>query len=173
MGRGYKMRDLEWEYADSEVPESIIKQIGLQLGFNLPQDYIECVKINDGASVFPEEFSVGKVERCFGSLFSFDKESSEYIVKRATYIVPFLPRTVLPIANDLSGNLICLDYNDNESPIKALIQRESKKYGCDINITAILQYPLLNIRPKTQTKISAKKTIEPLRSTRVLSNMSL
>jgi SMI1 / KNR4 family (SUKH-1) len=100
MGRGHKMRDLEWEYADSEVPESIIKQIGLQLGFNLPQDYIECVKINGGASVFPEEFSVGKVERCFGSLFSFDKESSEYIVKKYDIYSIFLPRAVLPIAND-------------------------------------------------------------------------
>ncbi|SDC84856.1 SMI1 / KNR4 family (SUKH-1) [Terribacillus halophilus] len=118
-------KDLEWEYADSEIPESIIKQIGLQLGFNLPQDYIECVKINGGASVFPEEFSVGKVERCFGSLFSFDKESSEYIVKKYDIYSIFLPRAVLPIANDPAGNLICLDYNDNESPIVVYWEHEN------------------------------------------------
>lgn len=117
--------DLEWEYADSEVPESRIKQIGLQLGFNLPQDYMECVKINGGASVFPEQFSVGKVERCFGSLFSFDKESSEYIVKKYDIYSTFLPRTVLPIANDPAGNLICLDYNDNESPIVVFWEHEN------------------------------------------------
>lgn len=70
-------KDLEWEYADAEVSETKIKEIGLQLGFQLPQDYIDCVKINGGASVLPEEFKVGNVERCFGSLFSFDEESSE------------------------------------------------------------------------------------------------
>ena len=78
-------KDLEWEYADAEVLETKIKEIGLQLGFQLPQDYIDCVKINGGASVLPEEFKVGNVERCFGSLFSFDEESSEYIVKSMKY----------------------------------------------------------------------------------------
>ena len=37
-------KDLEWEYADAEVSETKIKEIGLQLGFQLPQDYIDCVK---------------------------------------------------------------------------------------------------------------------------------
>lgn len=95
MGRGYEMRkDLEWEYADAEVSETKIKEIGLQLGFQLPQDYIECVKINGGASVLPEEFNVGNVERCFGSLFSFDEESSEYIVKKYEIYKPTLPQKI-------------------------------------------------------------------------------
>ncbi|MBL5769375.1 SMI1/KNR4 family protein, partial [Bacillus sporothermodurans] len=29
-------KDLEWEYADLEVSENKIKEVGLQLGFNLP-----------------------------------------------------------------------------------------------------------------------------------------
>ncbi|MGG0458367.1 SMI1/KNR4 family protein [Bacillus mycoides] len=106
-------KDLEWEYADAEVSETKIKEIGLQLGFQLPQDYIDCVKINGGASVLPEEFNVGNVERCFGSLFSFDEESSEYIVKKYEIYKPTLPQNVFPIANDPAGNLICLDCKNN------------------------------------------------------------
>lgn len=127
MGRGYEMRkDLEWEYADAEVSETKIKEIGLQLGFQLPQDYIDCVKINGGASVLPEEFNVGNVERCFGSLFSFDEESSEYIVKKYEIYKLALPQNVFPIAIDPAGNLICLDYKNNtENPIVVFWEHEN------------------------------------------------
>ncbi|HDR3648888.1 MULTISPECIES: SMI1/KNR4 family protein [Bacillus] len=119
-------KDLEWEYADAEVSETKIKEIGLQLGFQLPQDYIDCVKINGGASVLPEEFNVGNVERCFGSLFSFDEESSEYIVKKYEIYKLTLPQNVFPIAIDPAGNLICLDYKNNtENPIVVFWEHEN------------------------------------------------
>ncbi|HDR7659155.1 1,3-beta-glucan synthase regulator [Bacillus wiedmannii] len=119
-------KDLEWEYADAEVSETKIKEIGLQLGFQLPQDYIDCVKINGGASVLPEEFNVGNVERCFGSLFSFDEESSEYIVKKYEIYKLMLPQNVFPIAIDPAGNLICLDYKNNiENPIVVFWEHEN------------------------------------------------
>ncbi|MGG4466560.1 SMI1/KNR4 family protein [Paenibacillus alvei] len=119
-------KDLEWEYADSEVTENKVKSIGLDLGFQLPQDYIDCVKINGGASVFPEEFNVGQLERCFGSLFSFDENSSEYIVKKYEIYKSFLPQGVFAIANDPAGNLVCLDYKDNiENPIVVFWEHEN------------------------------------------------
>jgi hypothetical protein len=118
--------DLDWEYADSEVSESKIKEIELQFSFQLPRDYIDCVKINGGASVLPEEFNVGNVERCFGSLFSFDEGSSEYIVKKYEIYKLSLPQKVFPIANDPAGNLICLDYKNNtESPIVVFLEHEN------------------------------------------------
>lgn len=111
-------KDLEWEYADREVSENEVEESGRQLGFHLPKDYIDCVKINGGASVLREEFNVGNVERCFGSLFSFDKKSSKYIVQKYELYKPMLPKKVFPIANDPAGNLICLDYKNNiDNPI--------------------------------------------------------
>lgn len=85
-------KDLEWEYADAEVSENVIKEIGMRLGFLLPQDYVDCVKIYGGARVFPEEFAVDHVERCFGSLFSFDKESGEFIVTKYDIYKSTLPQ---------------------------------------------------------------------------------
>lgn len=119
-------KDLEWEYADSEVTEAKIKEFGIQFGFQFPQDYIDCVKINGGASVFPEEFKVDGVERCFGSLFSFDEESSEYIINKYEIYKPTLPQKVFPIANDPAGNLICLDYKgDSGKPIVVFWEHEN------------------------------------------------
>lgn len=119
-------KDLDWEYADAEVSETKINDIGLQLGFQLPQEYIDCVKINGGASVLPEEFDVENVERCFGSLFSFDEESSEYIVKKYEIYKPTIPRKTFPIANDPAGNLICFDYKDHEeNPIVVFWEHEN------------------------------------------------
>lgn len=119
-------KDLEWEYADANVPAEEVKKVGLQFGFLLPEDYIECVKVNGGASVFPEEFKVGEIERCFGNLFSFDKESSEYIVKSYHLYKPALPRDVFPFAIDPAGNLICFDYKDHkENPIVVFWDHEN------------------------------------------------
>ncbi|KEZ53657.1 hypothetical protein GS18_0201355 [Metabacillus indicus] len=119
------MKNLEWEYADSETSEAEIIDIGLRLGYSFPQDYIDCVKINGGASVIPEAFNVGTVERCFGSLFSFDEVSSEYIVKKYEIYKGFLPKKVFPIACDPAGNLICFDYESNESPIVVFWEHEN------------------------------------------------
>lgn len=119
-------KDLEWEYADREVSENEVEESGRQLGFHLPKDYIDCVKINGGASVLPEEFNVGNVEHCFGSLFSFDKKSSEYIVQKYELYKPMLPKKVFPIANDPAGNLICLDYKNNiDNPIVVFWEHEN------------------------------------------------
>ncbi|MBX4162504.1 MULTISPECIES: SMI1/KNR4 family protein [Priestia] len=119
-------KDLEWEYADREVSENEVEESGRQLGFHLPKDYIDCVKINGGASVLPEEFNVGNVELCFGSLFSFDKKSSEYIVQKYELYRPMLPKKVFPIANDPARNLICLDYKNNiDNPIVVFWEHEN------------------------------------------------
>lgn len=119
-------KDLEWEYADAEVSKARVKEIGAQLGFYLPQDYIECVKVNGGASVLPEEFNVEGVERCFGSLFSFDEQSSQYIVKKYELYNSSLPRDILPIATDPAGNLLCFDYKDQqEKPVVVFWEHEN------------------------------------------------
>lgn len=119
-------KDLEWEYADAEVSKARVKEIGAQLGFYLPQDYIECVKVNGGASVLPEEFNVEDVERCFGSLFSFDEKSSQYIVKKYELYNSSLPRDILPIAIDPAGNLLCFDYKDQqEKPVVVFWEHEN------------------------------------------------
>ncbi|EIT83644.1 hypothetical protein A374_19480, partial [Fictibacillus macauensis ZFHKF-1] len=60
MGRGFTMNNhITWEFADAEVSEAKVVETGQQLGFQLPQDYIVCVKVNGGASVEPEAFMAG------------------------------------------------------------------------------------------------------------------
>lgn len=118
--------DLKWEYADTGVSNKEVKDTGEKIGYHLPKDYINCVSENGGASVLPEEFIVDNIERCFGSLFSFDKGSGEYIVKKYEVYKPTLPKDIFPIASDPGGNLICFDYKDNENnPVVVFWEHEN------------------------------------------------
>ncbi|MDC2866677.1 SMI1/KNR4 family protein [Bacillus sp. BP-3] len=118
-------KDLKWEFADSRIEESEIKNFGAKLGIEFPDEYIECVKINGGAIVSPSEFDVQGKERMFGCLYSFDKNSSENIYDAYDARKETLPEGVIPFANDPAGNLICFDYkNHEEDPIVVFWEHE-------------------------------------------------
>ncbi|WLR43226.1 SMI1/KNR4 family protein [Bacillus carboniphilus] len=124
-------KDIIWEYAESKVSKDDVEKIGIQLGFLLPQDYIDCVSVNGGASVSPQEFKVGNVERCFGGLFSFNEESSENIVKMYQLVKERLPKRMLPIADDPAGNLICFDFKDHEDNPSIVFWNHEIVWGID------------------------------------------
>ncbi|EIT87206.1 hypothetical protein A374_01459 [Fictibacillus macauensis ZFHKF-1] len=107
---------ITWKYREEEVSEAKVVELGQQLGFQLPQDYIDCVKVNGGASVEPESFMAGTIERCFGGLFRYDDEENvDYIVKVYEDYQPSLPEKIFPFADDPAGNLICFDYSSSET----------------------------------------------------------
>lgn len=119
------MKKLEWKYADNPVTEEIVKKIGQSMGIKFPKDYIDCVKVNHGANVIPYCFDVEGIERVFGSLLSFDEESSDYIVKDYNNYRATLPNGVVPFGIDPAGNLICFDYkNHEEDPIVVFWEHE-------------------------------------------------
>lgn len=119
------MKNLEWKYADDPVTEEIIEKIGQAMGIKFPQYYIECAKVNHGANVIPYCFDVEGLERVFGSLLSFDEESSNYIVEDYNNYRATLPNGVIPFGIDPAGNLICFDYkNHEENPIIVFWEHE-------------------------------------------------
>lgn len=88
------------------------------MGVHFPQDYIECVLENNGASAEPEAFDVDEVVRWFGSLLFYDEKRIENILKVYENYKGKIPNQVIPFAIDPSGNLICFDYkNHEENPI--------------------------------------------------------
>ncbi|PED05041.1 SMI1/KNR4 family protein [Bacillus pseudomycoides] len=119
------MENLEWKYADDPVTEEIVKKIGHSMGIKFPKDYIDCAKVNHGANVIPYCFDVEGIERVFGSLLSFDEESSDYIVKDYNNYRATLPNGVVPFGIDPAGNLICFDYKSHkEDPIVVFWEHE-------------------------------------------------
>ncbi|MBC1552142.1 SMI1/KNR4 family protein [Listeria booriae] len=108
------MGKVEWQFADEAVSLAGIIAIQEYLGIKFPNDYVECVQINNGASLEPELFELETgAEKVFGTLLSFDKDSDEFILDVFDDYKATLPADVIPFAFDPAGNLICFDYNNN------------------------------------------------------------
>ncbi|KMT63017.1 SMI1/KNR4 family protein [Paenilisteria newyorkensis] len=109
------MSKAEWQFADEAVSLEEVLAVQNNLGVKFPSDYVECVQINNGASLEPELFELETgVEKVFGTLLSFDKESDEFILDVFNDYKAALPADVIPIAFDPAGNLICFDYKNSE-----------------------------------------------------------
>ena len=119
------MNTVDWQFPDEPVSEEYVENIGSDLGFRFPKDYISVVALNNGANVEPELFEVENRERVFGTLLSFDEGNDEFIVFVYNNYKNTLPRKTLPIGFDPAGNLICFDYkNHEENPIVVFWEHE-------------------------------------------------
>ncbi|MBM7647504.1 hypothetical protein JOC78_000425 [Bacillus ectoiniformans] len=107
------MTNLVWKYADDPVTGELIEKVGESLGVKFPHDYIECAKVNHGANVIPYRFDVEGIERAFGTLLSYDEESSDNLVEEYGNYRNTLPNDIIPFGVDPAGNLICFDYKGN------------------------------------------------------------
>ena len=106
--------DLTWPVPDDPVSAEYIIKVGRQIGYIFPSDYVECAVHNNGSAVLPYNFEVNEITRVFGTLLSYDKDSSENIVKVYHNYVSSLPKGLVPFAFDPAGNLICFDYKEHE-----------------------------------------------------------
>ena len=118
--------DLIWPVPDGIVSSEYIVEIGKQMGYIFPIDYVECAIHNNGSAVLPYNFEVDGINRVFGTLLSYDKESSENIYKVYRNYVSSLPKGLVPFAFDPAGNLICFDYKEHEeNPIVVFWEHEN------------------------------------------------
>ncbi|MGG0656877.1 SMI1/KNR4 family protein [Rummeliibacillus pycnus] len=106
--------DLTRPVPDEPVSTAYINKTGRQIGFIFPSDYVECAVHNNGSAVLPYNFGVDGIARVFGTLLSYDKDSSENIFNVYRNYVSSLPKGLVPFAFDPAGNLICFDYKDHE-----------------------------------------------------------
>lgn len=109
------MPEIKWKFADREISSEHIEKVGNELGIKFPKDYIECAIYNHGANVEPNCFDLGRNQKIFGGLLSFNEESIENIEKIYSYIKDALPDKVIPFGCDPSGNYICFDYMESET----------------------------------------------------------
>lgn len=69
------MSKIKWKYTEKEISREYIENVGRNFGIKFPYDYIECATYNHGANVEPNCFKLGKNEKIFGGLLSFNEES--------------------------------------------------------------------------------------------------
>ncbi len=73
--------DLTWPVPDETVSAEYINNVGKEIGYIFPSDYVECAKNNNGSAVLPYKFEIDTITKVFGILLTYDVDSSEYIVK--------------------------------------------------------------------------------------------
>ncbi|MGI8277119.1 SMI1/KNR4 family protein [Bacillus mycoides] len=119
-------KDLTWPVPDEPVSAEYIYEVGKQMDFIFPSDYVECAITNNGSAVLPYKFEVDGVTRVFGTLLSYDTDSSEYIVKVYRTYATTIPKELVPFTFDPAGNLICFDYkNAKNNPVVVFWEHEN------------------------------------------------
>jgi len=100
----------KWKYVkDTNLTK--IKEAEKNLSYEFPNEFVEFVLINNGGTPNNNVFYIcDGSQKLFGKLLSFNKDDKEnvFISFDSKY-----KNDLIPIANDVFGNLICFDRKDN------------------------------------------------------------
>jgi hypothetical protein len=106
------MVEITWDSTHGAVDMSQVNKIEEALGVNLPKDYIECARINNGGYPSKEAFDFGtRTEVVFNRLLSFHESKNNYIVSVFNGLRELLTDEIYPFASDPFGNYLCFDYS--------------------------------------------------------------
>lgn len=106
-----------WEDVDVRVTAEALERVEKAWGVRLPVDFTQCVQENNGGCSSRDVFDVSGRSRVFNRLFRFNADSDSYVLDCFEDMQDRLVDRVFPIADDVFGNAICLDYRqDRENP---------------------------------------------------------
>lgn len=119
---------INWKYGDGVVKRKLVEEVEKCLRVSLPEDYKECVIVNQGAS--PSHYIFDTVEgeeRVFGALLKINNYNSDTnIIEIYEDYKDTLPNELIAFGIDPAGNLICFDYKDhNSNPIVVFWEHEN------------------------------------------------
>lgn len=102
---------IKWIFTEGPLEEIKIDEVEKSFGFNLPDDYKQCIMENNGGFPEPNIFDCddGRIEAVFNNLISYTNKDLN--IKMFT---EFSFQKIFPFAKDPFGNLLCFDYRFNE-----------------------------------------------------------
>jgi len=130
---------IEWMYPESPVSKPDIEYVEKYFEVKLPDDLKSVILRHNGASPRPCTFNLGKSAEVFRQLFSFKEEDESFIIIVYKNVREYLPAWTFPIADDPTGNLICIRYankSDNK-PIVVYWEHDSFENDPNKRITKI------------------------------------
>lgn len=106
---------IKWIFTEESLDEMKIGEVENSFGFNLPDDYKQCIKENNGGFPEPNNFDCedGRIEAVFNNLISFTNKDLNIKM-----FYEFSSQKLIPFAKDPFGNLLCFDYRYNEKSPK-------------------------------------------------------
>lgn len=127
--------NIKWICENDNVGIATICKIEEFFNVKFPKDYVEIVMENDGAYPIPNRFNINGSEEVFNNLLSFDENDSSYIVDVFNDVKDRLLDSIIPIAEDPFGNLICFDYRTNNQPSIVFWDHEKAFYDKNLAIS--------------------------------------
>lgn len=106
---------IKWIFTEKSLDEMKIGEVENSFGFNLPDDYKQCIIENNGGFPEPNNFDCedGRIEAVFNNLISFTNKDLNIKM-----FYEFSSQKLIPFAKDPFGNLLCFDYRYNEKSPK-------------------------------------------------------
>lgn len=106
---------IKWIFTEKSLDEMKIGEVENSFGFNLPDDYKQCIIENNGGFPEPNNFDCedGRIEAVFNNLISFTNKDLNIKM-----FYEFSSQKLIPFAKDPFGNLLCFDYRYNENSPK-------------------------------------------------------
>ncbi|MFC4620414.1 SMI1/KNR4 family protein [Camelliibacillus cellulosilyticus] len=115
------------------ITDREIKRVETQFNVKLPNDFVECVKRNDGGSPIPNVFDIKEQEPdILNNLLTFDLDSKHSIINVCKDIQDRLIKNIIPFARDPFGNFLCFDYRESDTKPKIVFwdHEEAFKFQC-------------------------------------------
>ena len=105
------MKKITWKYTGPVVTEKDIDDVERELAVRLPNDYIKCVRHNNGARPFPNVLDLqDRPQAIFHELLLFGGNKKNSIVSVRKAMVSIIGPRNIPFATDPFGNLFCFSY---------------------------------------------------------------
>ena len=73
--------EIEWINKNNELGEDEIKYVEDILCIKFPEDYIRCIKNNDGAYPVPDTFNIENNEETLNNLLSLHKDKGNFLLQ--------------------------------------------------------------------------------------------
>lgn len=123
--RGNKMNiEIEWINKNKELSDTEIKYVEDILCIKFPDDYISCIKNNDGAYPVPDTFNIQDSEETLNNLLSLHKYKENFLLQVYENVKDRMIDEIIPFARDPFGNLLCFDYRNNDQPTVVFWEHE-------------------------------------------------
>lgn len=119
------MPKIDWRYLKTSISEEDVVTVEKKIGFKLPSDYIKLVLQNNGGRPRPNRFNTyNSSDRVFKSLISLNTYDHGNIFSVLEWVGDRIQRSMVPIAEDPSGNYLCYDFSKSK-PIVVFWSNES------------------------------------------------
>lgn len=125
---------IKWKYISKLTDEKVFENIEEKYNLQIPEEIIKLIKTANGGSPDKERILIGKTERVFGGLLSFNEGDPDNVY---TALDSIEYKNFLPFAVDPFGNYFC--YHVKKHEVYFWAHEENRMKGSGYNLKEFLE----------------------------------